>query len=302
MRDYGRVFSSIWSSADFRALSEDGRNLVLYLLTSPHGTISGCFRLPDGYVCEDMQWSSERVAEGFRELFEKGFANRCGTSKWVWICKFMEWNPPENPNQRKAAAKQAQQIPADCAWKLAFMRICGPTIGLDPGPEDGQKRNGHGTLPEPFLNQYQYQEQYQEQENTHTAGARSAAESTGPPSSAGRVCFALRQIGLGDVNPGHPDLLALLAAGATEAEFIGAAQGAVDRGKGFAYALGTLKRQRVDAKNAARDMHRGALPRNETAGQRASRERVEAAVPNLAARREIPPPMEVVDVAPRLLG
>ena len=104
MRDYGKVHTSYWTSSNIRAMSEDGRALAMYLLTCPHGTIAGVFRLPDGYACEDLQWDSERVKKGFAELFQNGFANRCETTKWVWIAKHFEWNPPENPNQKKAAA------------------------------------------------------------------------------------------------------------------------------------------------------------------------------------------------------
>lgn len=75
MRDYGKVHTSFWASANIRNLSEDGRALALYLLTCPHGTIAGVFRLPDGYASEDLQWTSKRVREGFAELFANGFAN-----------------------------------------------------------------------------------------------------------------------------------------------------------------------------------------------------------------------------------
>ena len=57
----------------------------------------------------------------------------------------------------------------------------------------------------------------------------------------------MREAGVPDTNPGHPALLALLAAGCTDAEFSGAAATATARIKGFAYALGTLTRQREDA-------------------------------------------------------
>lgn len=162
MRDYGKVYSSIWSSADFRALSEDGRTLVLYLLTSHHGTIAGVFRLPDGYACEDMQWEPARVVEAFGELLSKGFANRCETTKWVWVSKFLEWNPPENPNQRKAASKMACSVPDQCSWKSAFMRVCGPLLGIEPP----QEANGSPTVTEQLLNQKQEQEQEQKQNKT----------------------------------------------------------------------------------------------------------------------------------------
>lgn len=149
MRDYGKIFTSLWSSDTFRSMTEDGRALTLYLLSSPHGTIAGVFRLPDGYVCEDMQWDSERVSKGFAELFQKGFANRCETTKWVWVCKHLEWNPPENPNQRKSAQKIVDQVPSECGWKLDFMRASAELLGIEPPPKSEPLPNPSETLVEP---------------------------------------------------------------------------------------------------------------------------------------------------------
>lgn len=188
MRDYGKVHTAFWSSATTRELSEDGRTLALYLLTCPHGTIAGVFRLPDGYACEDLQWTPERVNEGFAELLAKGFANRCETTKWAWIVKHFDWNPPENPNQRKAVAKMAAQVPASCGWKPEFMRVCGRFWGAEPTKEP----NPSETLPEPFLNQEQYQEQYQEQEGVQgemlegTDGDDPSASPAAPPTPAAK--------------------------------------------------------------------------------------------------------------------
>jgi hypothetical protein len=158
VRDYGKVHSKFWSSADIRALTDTGRLLAIYLMTSPHSTIAGVFRLPDGYVCEDMQWTPERVAQGFAELLSKGFANRCDTTKWVWVIKHLDWNPPENPNQRKSAMKVALGVADDCCWKLDFMRACGQSLGI----ETPQKANPSRTVPKPFPNQEQKQEQEQD--------------------------------------------------------------------------------------------------------------------------------------------
>lgn len=145
MRDYGKVHTSFWTSETIRSMSEDARNLALYLLTCPHNTIAGVFRLPDGYVCDDMQWTPERVAKAFSETITKGFANRCETTKWVWINKHFEWNPPENPNQRKCAAKIVASVPEQCTWKPAFMRDCAEMIGIKYEPLP----NPSPTVPEP---------------------------------------------------------------------------------------------------------------------------------------------------------
>ena len=131
MRDYGKLHTSFWTSSTIRGMSEDGRTLAFYLLSCPHGTIAGVFRLPDGYACEDLQWDAERVQKGFAELFQNGFSNRCETTKWVWVTKHFDWNPPENPNQRKAIAKVVLQIPDDCVWKRDFMRVSGGFFGAN---------------------------------------------------------------------------------------------------------------------------------------------------------------------------
>ncbi len=181
MRDYGKVHTSFWTSLNIRSMSEDGRALAMYLLTCPHGTIAGVFRLPDGYACEDLQWSPERVKEGFDELFRNGFANRCETTKWVWIVKHFDWNPPENPNQKKAAYKVAAQVPEECGWKPDFMRDCGVFFGVEipiiPNPS--------GTLPEPFLNQ----EQEQEQEQDLKASCGGPASCPPPPATIPKPRF-----------------------------------------------------------------------------------------------------------------
>lgn len=79
------------------------------------------------------------------------------------------------------------------------------------------------------------------------------------PSLAGQVCMAMKAAGVYDVNPGHLDLLTLIEAGATLDEFIGAASEARAKSKGFAYAVGTVKRRREEAAKAA-PLHKGALP------------------------------------------
>jgi hypothetical protein len=145
MRDYGKVYSSFWSSQTIRDMSEDARNLALYLLTCPHGTIAGVFRLPDGYACEDLQWPAERVQKGFVELFRKGFANRCETTKWVFIREHLDWNKPENPNQWKAARKIADQVPAECVWAIEYKQV----FAIASGEQLEPLANPSETLSEP---------------------------------------------------------------------------------------------------------------------------------------------------------
>jgi hypothetical protein len=169
MRDYGRVYSSFWQSPEIRALSEDARVLALYLLTTPHANLIGCFRLPDAYAAEDLQWSCERVAEGFRKLGESGFLTRDEATKWLLIAKYIKWNPFENPNVATAAQKAFSQVPAlgvksllalallefGAHLKPEFVKACETLCEPfrnpepDPEPEPIQKRSRTRTKPKP---------------------------------------------------------------------------------------------------------------------------------------------------------
>lgn len=116
----------------------------------------------------------------------------------------------------------------------------------------------------------------------------------------------MRQAGIADTNPGHPDLIALAEAGVTDAEAQGAAHTAKERGKGFAYAIGTLKRQRIEAAQAAQQMHHGAMP------QRSPTQRESDAITAGYMTGAIPMPdaqplpaannLETIDVESRLIA
>lgn len=159
MRDYGKIHIAFWSSPDVSSFSDDAKLLAVYLLSSPHSTLIGCYRLPDGYVSEDLKWPSERVAKGLAELFEKGFAYRCETTKWVWIYRYLKWNRPENPNQWKAVRKAREQIPAGCLWEPYFSML----LLLLDGDIDGEDEDPFDTVVKRFRNQKQEQKQEQEQ-------------------------------------------------------------------------------------------------------------------------------------------
>lgn len=122
MRDYGKLFSGFWTSPDIQSMTDDGKILAAYVLTCHHANIIGCFRLPDGYVADDLGWCFERVSKGFDELFAKGFATRDNQSKWVVVHKYLKWNQPENPNQVKAAIKAFDTIPESSGVKPLLAR------------------------------------------------------------------------------------------------------------------------------------------------------------------------------------
>ncbi|HED2410181.1 TPA: hypothetical protein R4Y39_000454 [Raoultella planticola] len=161
MRDYGKVHTSFWISDGMRRVSDDARLLALYLLTGQHTNMIGCFRLPDGYVSEDLSWTSERVSKGFDELSSNGFATRDSSSKWVLIRNFLSWNPVENPNQGIAALRLFDQVPDKSTIKPELARVLASAISHI----STSKLKGSERVLQPFLNQEQEQEQEQEEKN-----------------------------------------------------------------------------------------------------------------------------------------
>lgn len=77
-------------------------------------------------------------------------------------------------------------------------------------------------------------------------------ESSTPPSRAAAVCVVVKSEGMGNVNPQHPKLLALIDDGAQVSEFVEATKLAIDAGKGFTYMLGIVKGKREDAQRKAK--------------------------------------------------
>ena len=123
-------------------------------------------------------------------------------------------------------------------------------------------------------------------EDTHRAGEQAPPPGDPPDarvSKASAVVLAMKAEGIGGCNPGHPKLAELLAAGAEVQNFVSAAQAAVDKHKGFAYALGIVEGQLAEARSLAAAGRAGAAAtvRNGHSGSSARAARMAEAVPGL---------------------
>lgn len=163
MRNYGKIFCSFWEASNIQSLSDQGKLLATYLLTSQHTTLIGCFRAPFGYIQEDLRpWTRATVSSAFTELSRSGFVTVDEGTSWVLIHRYLSWNPIENPNQGKQAARLFEKIPASVSMKPMLAKILAQ-FGRFMPPEF---LNGLETVSEPFLNQDQ--DQYQDQKTTIT--------------------------------------------------------------------------------------------------------------------------------------
>jgi len=115
LREYGQVRTKFWTDGRVAKLSDDAKFMFLFMLTGPHTTALGCFRLPAGYVQEDLGWTAPRVSKGFEELLAKGLIKRDETTGWTLVTHFLRYNHPANPNQGKRLATLFEEIPEEIA-------------------------------------------------------------------------------------------------------------------------------------------------------------------------------------------
>lgn len=112
MRIYGSVQLCFWESIDIQSLSDQAKLLAIYLLTGPHSNMLGCFRLPEGYITEDLKWDSKIVRNAFHQLSEMKYLTRDEKSSWQVIHQFLKWNPIQNPRQGIGIQKLFNIVPA----------------------------------------------------------------------------------------------------------------------------------------------------------------------------------------------
>jgi len=67
------------------------------------------------------------------------------------------------------------------------------------------------------------------------------------------VCLAMRELGMINTNPQHPELLELIDRGKNLRDFVSAGTEAIQRGKGFAYMLGIVKNQKLTEQGGCYD-------------------------------------------------
>jgi hypothetical protein len=195
MRDYGVVHSTYWTSATSHDFSDDAKLLGCYLLTGPHSSALGCFRMPDGYVTDDLIWNIERVKKGFNELSQKGWADRCETTKWVLIRNYLKFNPPQNPNQVVSLRRLASQVPENCTLindlKTALLEHCGR---FEQGELFDSKVNPSGTVAKQSPNQDQDQNHIQNQIKSGSSEP-SGSKPSSPANGSVKVLINLPMLG-----------------------------------------------------------------------------------------------------------
>lgn len=122
-RNYGKIEVVTWQNPKFRALSDDGKLLYLYLIACPHGNAIGCFRLPLGYVQDDLQWNAERVFRHVSELVSRRMIERDEATSLTFLAGWWGHNTIENAFVAKGALKVIEKLPRCAVFNNAIKAI-----------------------------------------------------------------------------------------------------------------------------------------------------------------------------------
>jgi hypothetical protein len=184
MARYRKVDPRIWNDAKFRALSDDGKLVFVFLLTHPGMTALGAMRATCPGLAGELHWDPERFHEAFREALQKGMADHDPEACFVSLPNFVKYNTPESPNVVKAWAAALDLLP-ECELKnRAVARAGGFAKAMSAAFAEA--------LPEAFAKAMANQEQEQEQEPKQEPkqeppslrSGRSGAPASGPAAAA----------------------------------------------------------------------------------------------------------------------
>jgi hypothetical protein len=111
---YQRIEVNTWWDEKFTKLSDDGKFMFLYVLTSPHSNSIGAYVLKKGYIAEDLnpkKWPIKRIDAALAELLKAELIKYDEVVFLIVIIHYMDHNPIENPNQCKSAIKNYYALP-----------------------------------------------------------------------------------------------------------------------------------------------------------------------------------------------
>ena len=110
---YAQINRKIWNTCQFRALSQNARQLYFYLMTCPHGNTIGMYVLRPGYALDDLQWGTDRqrFMQPLTELLNNGLFKYDPDAEIILDVEQLEKHPPSNPNSVTAAIRNINTLP-----------------------------------------------------------------------------------------------------------------------------------------------------------------------------------------------
>ena len=171
MREYSTVSPKVWTGSTGKALRGDteAQLLAMYLITSPHSTMTGVFYCPLIYMAHDTGLPLEGASKALQRLIEGGFVEYDEASETVFVVNMARWQISEKlkptDNRVKNIRDEVRKMP-EGRIRARFLELYKDRFCLADEPKKESPSEGP---PDPLRSQEQEQEQEQEQAEGESA-------------------------------------------------------------------------------------------------------------------------------------
>lgn len=121
---YRKIDPRIWNDERFRALTDDGKLVFLFLLTHPHLTALGAMRGTIPGFAAELGWNLKRFRDAIKDVTDLGLVQVCEKAAWICVPNFLRYNEPEGPNSVTKAWVMALDLLPECSEKGHLMERC----------------------------------------------------------------------------------------------------------------------------------------------------------------------------------
>jgi len=133
MAKYRKVDPRIWNDEKFRALSDSGKLVFLFVLTHPHMTSLGAMRASVPGMAAELVWKVKAFREAFGEGCSVGLVQYDEKASFVGVPNFLKYNGPESPNVIRSWGDAWDRLP-ECELKDQLpQKLKGFAEGLTEG-------------------------------------------------------------------------------------------------------------------------------------------------------------------------
>ena len=108
---YGKVQETFWRDPTIRAMQDEERYFMLYLLTCPHRNRLGMFVLDSYYAAADLQWDPDRVDGAIKSLVSRGRILYDKQTGILFVIRYLKHNTMENAKVAKGAVSELGRLP-----------------------------------------------------------------------------------------------------------------------------------------------------------------------------------------------
>lgn len=145
------VSVAVWDSKRFRSLPTDSARLFyLYSLSNVHQNSAGCFRLPDGYACDDLCWSAEKYREAREANIAAGLIQFDAETSEILVERWFKHSPPTNEKHNLGIARAVERIASPVLRNTALEALRESWAAVLQKKAPHTNANGHAAESRPY--------------------------------------------------------------------------------------------------------------------------------------------------------